>query len=122
MLEICLANNFTPATVQMPLNLMDAHYDSFQKQVLPVLLQHGIGPLAMKSMGDHILLESNTVTPMECLHYDMNLPVAVVITGCDSMPHFGAGPDCGPHLPAPERARSRGPVGQDCQSRGAGQI
>ena len=86
MLELCFAHNFTPATVQMPLNLMDAHYDSFQKQVLPVLLQHGIGPLAMKSMGDHFLLESKTVTPMECLHYDMNLPVAVVITGCDSMP------------------------------------
>ena len=86
MLELCFAHNFNPATVQMPLNLMDAHYDSFQKQVLPLLLQHGIGPLAMKSMGDHFLLESNTVTPMECLHYDMNLPVAVVITGCDSMP------------------------------------
>lgn len=86
MLELCFAHNFTPATVQMPLNLMDAHYDSFQKQVLPVLLQHGIGPLAMKSMGDHFLLESKTVTPMECLHYDMNLPVAVVITGCDSRP------------------------------------
>ena len=86
MLELCFANNFTPATVQMPLNLMDAHFDSFQKQILPMLLQHGIGPLAMKSMGDHFLLESNTVTPMECLHYDMNLPVAVVITGCDSMP------------------------------------
>jgi len=86
MLELCFANNFTPATVQMPLNLMDAHYDSFQKQVLPVLLKHGIGPLAMKPMGDHFLLESKTVTPRECLHYDMNLPVAVVITGCDTLP------------------------------------
>ena len=69
----------------MPLNVMDAHFDSFQKKVLPVLLQHGIGPLAMKPMGDHFVLESKTVTPMECLHYDMNLPVAVVITGCDSL-------------------------------------
>jgi predicted aldo/keto reductase-like oxidoreductase len=86
MLEVCLAHNFTPATVQMPLNLMDAHYDSFQKQVLPVLRQHGIAPLGMKSMGNRILLESNTVTPMECLHYAMNLPVAVVITGCESRP------------------------------------
>ena len=85
MLETCFANNFTPATVQMPLNVMDAHYNSFQKQVLPVLLQKNIGPLAMKSMGDEFLLQSNTVTPVECLHYDMNLPVAVVITGCDSM-------------------------------------
>lgn len=86
MLETCFAHKFTPVTVQMPLNIMDAHYHSFQKQVLPVLLQHGIGPLGMKSMGDHHLLESKTVTPMECLHYAMNLPVAVVITGCDSMP------------------------------------
>ncbi len=85
MLETCFAHNFTPATVQMPLNVMDAHYDSFQKLVLPVLLKHNIGPLAMKSMGDEFLLTSNTVTPVECLHYDMNLPVAVVITGCDSM-------------------------------------
>jgi len=86
MLETCFAHNFSPATVQMPLNIMDAHYDSFQKMVLPVLLQHGIGPLGMKSMGGHHLLESKTVTPMECLHYAMNLPVSVVITGCDSIP------------------------------------
>jgi uncharacterized protein len=86
MLELCFAHNFTPATVQMPLNLMDAYYDSFQKQVLPMLLQQGIGPLAMKSMVDYYLLESKTVIPMECLHYDMNLPVAAVITGCDSLP------------------------------------
>ena len=86
MLETCFAHNFSPATVQMPLNIMDAHYDSFQKTVLPVLLQHGIGPLGMKSMGGHYLLESKTVTPMECLHYAMNLPVSVVITGCDSIP------------------------------------
>jgi aryl-alcohol dehydrogenase-like predicted oxidoreductase len=86
MLETCFAHNFTPATVQMPLNIMDAHYDSFQKQVLPVLLQRGIAPLGMKPMGARHLLESKTVTPMECLHYAMNLPVSVVITGCDSLP------------------------------------
>ena len=86
MLETCLANDFTPATVQMPLNVMDAHYESFQKRVLPELLKHNIGPLAMKPMGSPYILKSQTVTPMECLHYDMNLPVDVVITGIDSMP------------------------------------
>lgn len=86
MLQVCFAHNFTPATVQMPLNVMDAQYDSFEKKVLPVLLQHGIGPLGMKSLGDRYLLLSKTVTPRECLHYAMNLPVSVVITGCDSMP------------------------------------
>jgi predicted aldo/keto reductase-like oxidoreductase len=86
MLQTGFAHDFTPATVQMPLNVMDAHYDSFEKKVLPVLVQRGIGTLAMKPMGGKHLLESNTVTPMECLHYAMNLPVSVVITGCDSMP------------------------------------
>jgi aryl-alcohol dehydrogenase-like predicted oxidoreductase len=86
MLETCLAYNFTPATVQMPLNVMDAHYDSFEKKVLPELVKHGIGPLAMKSMGSPYILQSKTVTPLECLHYAMNLPVSVVITGCDSLP------------------------------------
>ena len=86
MLETCLAHDFTPATVQMPLNVMDAHYDSFQKKVLPELLKHNIGPLAMKPMGSPYILNSDTVTPIECLHYDMNLPVDVVITGIDSKP------------------------------------
>lgn len=86
MLETCLAHNFTPTTVQMPLNVMDAHYHSFQKKVLPELVKHGIAPLAMKSMGSPFILRSKTVTPLECLHYAMNLPVAVVITGCDSIP------------------------------------
>jgi uncharacterized protein len=85
MLDTCLAHNFTPATVQMPLNVMDVHYDSFEKKVLPVLLKHGIGPLAMKPMGDPFILKSKTVSARECLHYDMNLPVSVVITGCDSL-------------------------------------
>ena len=68
------------------LNLMDAHFNSFEKQVLPVLLKNDIGVLAMKPMGDRIILESKTANPVECLHYAMNLPTSVVITGCDSLP------------------------------------
>jgi aryl-alcohol dehydrogenase-like predicted oxidoreductase len=86
MLDMAFARQFTFDAVQMPLNVMDAHYDSFEKKVLPVLLQHEIGVLGMKSMGDHFILESQTVTPIECLHYAMNLPTSVVITGCDSLP------------------------------------
>jgi aryl-alcohol dehydrogenase-like predicted oxidoreductase len=86
MLKTGLEHGFTPATVQMPLNVMDAHYHSFEKKVLPELLKHGVGPLAMKSMGSPYILQSNTVTPVECLHYSLNLPVSVVITGCDSLP------------------------------------
>ncbi len=85
MLETAFAHGFTFDTVQMPLNVMDAHFDSFEKKVLPVLVKHQIGVLGMKSMGDKIILQSKTATPVECLHYAMNLPTSVVITGCDSM-------------------------------------
>jgi hypothetical protein len=69
----------------MPLNVMDAHYRSFEKEVLPELVRQKIGILGMKSMANGILLKSNTVTPIECLHYALNLPISVVITGIDSM-------------------------------------
>jgi aryl-alcohol dehydrogenase-like predicted oxidoreductase len=84
MLNTCFANGFTPDTVQMPLNLFDAHYRSFEKLVLPVLLEHNIGVLGMKPMCDGMALQSGLVSPVECLHYAMNLPTSVVITGCDS--------------------------------------
>ena len=85
MLKTGFAHQFTFDAVQMPLNVMDAHFDSFEKKVLPVLVEHKIGVLGMKPMGDKLILKSKTATPIECLHYAMNLPTSVVITGCDSM-------------------------------------
>ncbi len=86
MMELAADNGFRFDAVQMPLNVMDAHYESFEKRVLPVLVKEEIGVLGMKSMGGQIILKSNVVTPVECLHYVMNLPTSVVITGCDSLP------------------------------------
>jgi aryl-alcohol dehydrogenase-like predicted oxidoreductase len=84
-LEVADSYEFKFDTVQMPLNLMDAHYRSFEKQMLPELVRRNTGVLGMKSMGNGILLKSNTVTPIECLHYCLSLPTSVVITGIDSM-------------------------------------
>jgi predicted aldo/keto reductase-like oxidoreductase len=86
MLATAAKHNFTFDSVQMPLNVMDAHFNSFEKKVLPVLLKDDIGVLGMKPMGDHFILDSKTATALECLHYAMNLPTSVVITGCDSIP------------------------------------
>jgi aryl-alcohol dehydrogenase-like predicted oxidoreductase len=85
MLNTAFAHNFTFDAVQMPLNVMDAHYKSFAKKVVPVLVKHRIGVLGMKSMGSGVILKSGKVTPFECLHYAMNLPTSVVITGCESL-------------------------------------
>jgi len=85
MLHTASTHQFTFDAVQMPLNVMDAHFESFEKKVLPVLVKENIGILGMKSMGDKQILNSKTASPVECLHYAMNLPTSVVITGCDSM-------------------------------------
>jgi predicted aldo/keto reductase-like oxidoreductase len=72
-------------TVQMPLNVMDAHYRSFAALVLPELVKQQIGVLAMKTLANGHILKSQTVSAIECLHYALNLPTSVVITGIDSM-------------------------------------
>jgi predicted aldo/keto reductase-like oxidoreductase len=85
MLEVARAHGFRFDAVQMPLNVMDAHYRSFEKVVLPELVRQGIGVLGMKSMANGIILRSRTVTAVQCLRYALSLPTSVVITGCDSM-------------------------------------
>ena len=85
MLNTGFQHGFTFDAVQMPLNVMDAHFKSFTKKVLPVLVEHGIGVLGMKPLASGIILRSRTASAVECLHYAMNLPTSVVITGCDSL-------------------------------------
>lgn len=85
MLKAGFDHGFTFDAVQLPLNVMDPHYRSFEAQVLPVLVEHNIGVLGMKPFGSGLILKTGAVKPMECLHYAMNLPSSVVITGCDSV-------------------------------------
>ncbi len=85
MLEVATEHGFKFDSAQMPLNVMDAHYRSFEKLVVPELVKQGIGVLGMKSMANGILLKSKTVTPIECLQYALSLPTSVVITGIDSL-------------------------------------
>jgi predicted aldo/keto reductase-like oxidoreductase len=85
MLEVAAEHNFHLDAAQMPLNVMDAHFRSFARKVVPALVKEGVGVLGMKSMADGMILKSNAVTPIECLHYALNLPTSVVITGIDSL-------------------------------------
>jgi predicted aldo/keto reductase-like oxidoreductase len=84
MLQAAKQAGFRFDTVQMPLNVLDAHYKSFEAQVLPVLTRENIGVLGMKSMGSGDILKSGVVTPVECLRYALGLKTSVVITGIDS--------------------------------------
>jgi predicted aldo/keto reductase-like oxidoreductase len=85
MLETAAKHQFHFDAVQMPLNVMDAHFRSFEDQVLPVLVKNEIAVLAMKTFGDNFILRSKTVEAIEALHYSMSLPTSVVITGIDSL-------------------------------------
>jgi predicted aldo/keto reductase-like oxidoreductase len=84
MFETADKHSFHFDTVQMPINVMDAHFRSFLNGVAPVAQQHGTAILAMKTFGDPYILQSKTVTPMEALHFGLNSPASVVITGIDS--------------------------------------
>jgi aryl-alcohol dehydrogenase-like predicted oxidoreductase len=87
MLELARQHGFRPDTVQMPVNVMDAHFRSFTHQVLPVLVREQIGALAMKTFAGGVLanqsVSSGVPRPIEMLHYSMSQPVSVVITGMD---------------------------------------
>jgi predicted aldo/keto reductase-like oxidoreductase len=84
-LAVAEQSGFGFDTVQMPLNVMDAHYRSFERLVLPKLVERNIGVLGMKSLGNGVILRSGVVTAIECLHYALTLPTSVVITGIESL-------------------------------------
>jgi aryl-alcohol dehydrogenase-like predicted oxidoreductase len=92
-LAVARDHGFAFDAVQMPLNPMDAHYRSFERQVLPELVEDGVGVLGMKSMANGVILKSGTVTSTECLHYAMSLPTSVVITGVESMARLASALD-----------------------------
>jgi aryl-alcohol dehydrogenase-like predicted oxidoreductase len=104
MLEVAADRGVIFDTVQLPLNVMDAHYRSFEQLVLPELLKLEIGVLGMKSMANGIILRSGAVSAIECLHYALNLPTSVVITGIESMDRLEQ---------ALEAARTFRPLNQD---------
>ncbi|HEX4139910.1 MAG TPA: aldo/keto reductase [Candidatus Methylacidiphilales bacterium] len=85
MLAAADQHGFLFDSVQMPLNVMDAHFLSFTQKVLPEALKRKMAVLGMKPIGARDILKSNTVNAVECLQYAMSLPVTTTITGCDSM-------------------------------------
>jgi len=84
MLEAAQRHGFVFDTVQLPLNVMDAHYRSFEKKVVPLLVKNDIGVLGMKPLGGGHILRSGVATAAECLRYALSLPASVVICGMDN--------------------------------------
>ncbi len=85
MLQVAHEHEFHFDTVQMPINVMDAHFRSFGRNVVPVAVEQGIAVLGMKPLGSGAILKSKTASATECLHYAMSMPTSVVISGMDTM-------------------------------------
>lgn len=95
------AGNDIFETIQMPVNVIDSHYHSFIRNVLPLALERNIGILAMKTLADgrffgqkrrldKIQWESddplvpNYISVKEALYFVWSLPVSVLITGAEN--------------------------------------
>jgi predicted aldo/keto reductase-like oxidoreductase len=85
MIETADKHGFTFDSVQMPVNALDEHYDSFGQKVIPVAQKHGMAILGMKPLSNGAILKTNSVTAVEALHYAMSVPVTLTITGCESI-------------------------------------
>jgi aryl-alcohol dehydrogenase-like predicted oxidoreductase len=126
MLATAAAHGFSFDTVQMPLNVMDAHYQSFGARVVPELQKLEAGVLGMKPLGSGLFLQSRplverTVTPSECLQYAMSLPTSVVITGCDTLGVLMQGLDAAYRWKSMDRAAKQSLLARTAPAAAAGE-
>ncbi len=109
-----LAKPYEWATVQMPTNILDAHYESFQKQVLPVCVERGIGVIGMKALASQrgrLVRELGIPAPL-LRRYALSLPISSLICGIQSRENPPAGSGDGPEFPAAFRRGSKGTPSQ----------
>src|ERR1700676_3997522 len=85
MLDVAAEHKLHFDSWQMPLNVLAYHFRRFTPQVVPRLVKEGSAGLGMKTIAFGNVVKAGVATPIECLHYALNLPTSVVINGCDSM-------------------------------------
>ncbi len=78
-----LTKDFPWDTVQLPVNLLDAHYRSFARQILPLLSERAIGAIGMKSLAMGDLLKTG-ISPKDAIGYCLSLPIHTLVCGIDS--------------------------------------
>jgi len=126
MLRAAASHGFTFDTVQMPINVMDAHHDSFERQVIPVATRDGVAVLAMKPLGSGLFLRSGplvagAISPTDCLRYAMGSPASVVVTGCESMRDLAQALDAAYGFQTPTDSQRKALLGRTAQAGGGGQ-
>lgn len=85
-LQKMLDQDFAWETCQMPINVLDAHYRSFQREILPELNRRGIGAIGMKSLGGRgQLINGLSLSAEQCRQYALSLPISTLVCGIQSM-------------------------------------
>jgi predicted aldo/keto reductase-like oxidoreductase len=80
-----LEQDFAWDTCQMPINVLDAHYRSFQREILPELNRRGIGAIGMKSLGGRgQLITELGLTAAQCRAFALSLPISTLVCGIQS--------------------------------------
>jgi aryl-alcohol dehydrogenase-like predicted oxidoreductase len=85
MLRAADRHGFAFDAVQLPLNVLDAHHDSFERLVVPELVRRGAGVIGMKPLAEGRIPKEGIASAEECLAYALDLPTSVVVTGCESL-------------------------------------
>jgi predicted aldo/keto reductase-like oxidoreductase len=81
-----LSHGFPWDTVQMPVNVLDPHYESFIREIIPICQEQGIAVIGMKSLaGGHLMKSGASIAPAEALRYAMSQDVSVVVSGMPSL-------------------------------------
>ena len=83
--KIMLDKPFAWETVQMPINMMDAHFRSFLTEVVPICQQNGAGVIGMKSLGGGLITGRAGISADTCIRYALSQPVSSLVVGITSM-------------------------------------
>lgn len=82
-----LSRGFPWDTIQMPVSVLDANFNSFQREIIPLAQEQGIGVIGMKSLaaGHFFNLPAGTLPVEEARRYALSQPISSLCVGCDSM-------------------------------------
>ena len=88
LLKVAKEYNEVIETLQMPINVIDPHYISFIKTVIPEAVKHNIGILAMKTCAIGLIIENKIAKVDDCLNFAWSLPISTLVSGMDHFDHL----------------------------------
>ena len=83
--QLMLDKPFDWETVQMPINMMDAHFRSFREHIVPQCVQRGAGVIGMKSLGGGVIPGQAGISADTCIRYALSQPISSLVVGFTNM-------------------------------------